>query len=114
MRDRDREIAVKFNILDKCQSLESQLLGLPYVYEAEFDLSGFIDDLDEINILVGYDLPPNTQDYFLVRRSIKMGIIKALLENHLYPTGDRVEDYGEHFYFVRKIDDTWKVGESNE
>lgn len=114
MRDRDKEIAIKFNILDKCQSLESQLLGLPYVYEAEFDLSGFIDGLNEINILVGYDLHTDTEDYFLTRRSIKMLIIKALLENHLYPTGDRVEDYGKHFYFVRKIDDTWKVGESNE
>lgn len=108
MRDRDREIAVKFNILDKCQSLESQLLGLPYVTDVELDLSGIYDGLDEIYVLIGYDSTRYTLKYIMV------GLYYVLLRNYLYPTGDIVEDYGKHLYFVRKIDDTWKVGESNE
>lgn len=41
MKDRERNTAEKFKILDKVQKFESELLKIDGVTEVDFDLSGF-------------------------------------------------------------------------
>ena len=107
-------IAEKFGITDKIQKLESDLLQIPHITEVTFDLDGFIDGMNQVIFLLKYDIPIDSENYFGERENLIESALKTLEQNGLSRTGDRIEDYGEHFYFVTKCNDSWRVDAEDE
>lgn len=107
MDEKSRRIAEKNGILDRVQALEAQLLKNRFVPELEFDLRGFQEHGDSIILIPRYDIPVSLPDYYAVRRDVLNSILKTAYSFGLKHSGDRIEDYGEHFYIVRNCDKTW-------
>ena len=107
MKDRDRMTAERFNVLEMVQKLESELMGINGVIEVDFDLSGFYDNMHQVIFLTKYVIPGNLEDYFVKRDELIKDVIEVSRENGLTRTEDRIEDYGEHFYFVMRHDKSW-------
>jgi hypothetical protein len=103
MDTRAKNIAVGFNILDKVQKLESELLKIEGVIDVDFDLSGFYDNMNEVIFLTKYSIP------YEKRNQLKVEVIDVSKANGLKRTGDRIEDYGEHFYFVMQCEKGWQI-----
>lgn len=100
-------ISDKFGITKKVKELETALLKVDYAVEVEFDFSGFYDELGQMIFLVKYDIPVSLSDYYSVLNKFKSDIVSVAREYRLSRTGDRIEDYGEHFYFVFDCDESW-------
>ena len=109
MRERDRRTAKNFKIVDKCEKLENELLQIKRVTEVEFDLDGFYDNIHQVIILTKYDIPVTLDNYYEVRRQLLKAVIKVAANNELTRTEDRIEDYGQHFYFVFRCSKNWEL-----
>lgn len=107
MRYEEYKIAEKFNIIDKVQKLEKELLTIKDVTDVCFDLRGFYDNMHDVIFLVKYDISVNLHNYYEVRKQLIKEAIKVATSNGLIKTNDRIEDYGEYFYFVFTCDNTW-------
>lgn len=110
MREREMETAKRFGVLDKMEKLEKDLLSVKNASDfIDFDLDGFYDDMKQVIVIIGYDIPVGTENYFEVRRRFVMDVLEVAMKNGLTKTEDRIEDYGESFYIVFKHDDTWGI-----
>lgn len=98
--------AAKFGILDKMQALEKELLEIEGISDIEFDLDNY-PDLHQVILIPRYEVGAYCASYFLRRRSQLEQIISTCWERGLCDSGDRIEDYGEHWYIVRDCDATW-------
>ena len=104
MKDnRHLHIAEQYGIKEQCEKPEIELLTIDGVTNIDFDLYGYYDNLNHVIILVKYNL-----GYLDSRTPITQAIIEACTNNDLYPSGDSIEDYGAHLYFVRRCGKTWK------
>lgn len=109
MKDnRQKETARRFGILARCEALENDLLKIPGVVDIDFDLDGFFDNINQVILLVKYDIDVSRADYFDARRELQKACIVAMLAHGLNPSSDPIEDYGEHFYFVRRCSKEWE------
>lgn len=106
MRDRDRKAAERFGILDRLQQFEADLLTIRGVTEIDFDVDNY-DEIPEVILLIRYDIPLSVEDYYTRRRKQVEEILYACLKYDLFPSGDRIEDYGEHWYIVRRVGKSW-------
>ena len=102
--DRHRKTAIKFGILEQCEALEKDLLTIPHCVSVEFDLDGFYDNLNQVIFLIKYDIDVPLEQYYFARRVFKFQVLEVAANHGLTPSGDAIEDYGEHFYFVTKFD----------
>lgn len=112
MKDnRHLQIAIQYGIKEQCEKLEKELLAIDGVTDIDFDLYGFYDNLNQVIFLAKYDVPSDLpyQTYFSEMRRIKETISAVCKDNDLYPSGDAIEDYGAHFYFVRRCGKEWKT-----
>lgn len=100
MNDNNYKTAQRFHILERLNKLETDLMEIIGVVSVEFDLDGFYDDLNQVIFLTKYDIPVSDKTYFVKRKALKDAIIETANRNGLVRTEDKVEDYGEHFYFV--------------
>lgn len=107
MKKRELRTAIKFNIIDKVEKLEKELLEIEGVTEVEFDLDGFYDDMYQVIFLTKYYIPVASENYFELRKQLINDVIRVANNNGLRRTEDRIEDYGEHFYFVMKYGKGW-------
>lgn len=102
-------IAEKFGVVDKIQKLESDLLLIPHITKVEFDLNGFLDNISEVIFLLKNDIPAYSESYFDEKSKLIDSVLKIAGQNGLSRTGDRIEDYGNHYlYFVTKCDNSWE------
>ena len=108
MREREMETAKRFNILDKVEKLEKELIAVDMADMVDFDLNGFYDDMKQVIVLVGYKFPYRAENWFDMRRKFISDVLHVAKNNGLTRTEDRIEDYGKCFYFVFNHDDTWK------
>lgn len=109
MKDnRQKETARRFGILARCEALESSLLKIPGVVDIDFDLDGFFDNMHQVIVLVKYDIDVSRADYFDARLELLKSCTMAMLLHGLNPSDDPIEDYGEHFYFVRQCSKLWE------
>lgn len=67
MNDETTRIAERYGITEKCASLERDLLGIDGVTGVEFDLNGFLDDIHQVIVLVGYD-------FHIVTRKLRLAV----------------------------------------
>lgn len=103
MKNKEKDIAESFGIFERIKSIEADLLNVKFVEGVEFDLDGFYDDLNQVIILVKYDIPLSSDTYFEDRKTLLISVIEKAKEHGLKRTIDRIEDYGAHFYFVFSI-----------
>ena len=101
--DRHKETAIKFGILEQCEAFEKDLLTITHCVGVEFDLDGFYDNLPQVIFLTKYDIPLSIENYFAVRKQFKIDVLQVAAKYGLKPSGDAIEDYGEHFYFVTEF-----------
>ena len=105
MKDnRHLQTAIRYGVKEQCEKLETELLAIDGVTDIDFDLDGFYDDLGQVIFLAEYDL-----GYLASRTPITQAIIEVCKNNDLYPSGDSIEDYGAHLYFVRTCGKEWKT-----
>lgn len=107
-QDRHAQTADRHGIRVRLESLEADLLKTPGLVSVEFDLDSLIDNIPYIIILAGYDIDISRPDYFQARGAVRRAIIETCAAHDLYPTGDAIEDYGQHFYLVRQQGESWK------
>lgn len=106
--DRHLRTAEQYGIKEQCEKLEQELLNIDGVTNIDFDLDGFYDDLGQVIFLAKYEIDDN-KSYFAERIRIKSKIADICTLHGLYPSGDLIEDYGHHFYFVRKCGKVWEI-----
>ena len=107
MKNKQFEIAKEFNIIDKVQKLLEELLQIERVTNVDFDLCGFYDNMNQVIFLTKYDIPVSIDNYYEERKQLINNVINIANNNGLKRTEDRLEDYGEHFYFVMKCNNEW-------
>lgn len=107
-QNRHAQTAERYGIRARLEVLEVDLLKIPGVNSVDFDLDSLLDNIPYIIILAGYDIDVSRQDYFQARGAVRRAIIETCAVHDLYPTGDAIEDYGGHFYFVRQQGASWK------
>lgn len=102
MNDETTRIAERYGITEKCASLERDLLSIDGVTSVEFDLNGFLDDIHQVIVLVGYD-------FRIVTRKLRLAVdvVNTAYLHGLEESGDRIEDYGEHLYLVFNCGQSW-------
>ena len=103
-------IAERYGIAEKCASLERDLLGIDGVTGVEFDLNGFLDDIYQVIVLIGYD-------FHIVTSKLRLAVdvVNTASLHGLEESGDRIEDYGEHLYLVFNCGPSWpKKGETEK
>ena len=105
--ERTERTAKQFNILDKIEKLQNDLMQVDGVTEVKFDIDGFYDDIQQVVFLTKYDIPVSLENYFDVRKALINNVLDVAKNNGLSRTVDRIEDYGEHFYFVMKCNNEW-------
>lgn len=103
MNNETARIAERHGITEKCASLERDLLGIDGVTSVEFDLNGFLDDIHQVIVLVGYD-------FHVVTRKLRLAVdvVNTACLHGLEESGDRIEDYGEHLYLVFNCGPSWR------
>lgn len=113
-QDRHAQTAERHGIRARLESLEADLLKTPGLVSVEFDLDSLIDNIPYIIILVGYDIDVNRPDYFQARKYVRNAIIKVCADHDLHPTTDIIEDYGKHFYIVRREGTSWREAHADD
>lgn len=108
LKERTQKIIEQYNLNDKIEKLTKDLLSIPHAVDVEYDLDGFLDNIGDFIFLVKYDIPVSLDDYFLVRHRLVQNVIETADKHGLRLSGDRIEDYGQHFYFVFYHDNSWR------
>lgn len=114
MRNREEQVAERFGILERCKAFESDLLKIKDIVPSEsdhgvcFDLDSFLSDMWCVIIVPKYDIRANRNDYWKARSDLRVSVIELAERYDLHRTGDPIEDYGEHFYFVFSCGASWK------
>ena len=107
MNDRTAATAARFGISEQCAALQRDLLTLPGAVKVEFDLDGFYDHMEQVILLVKFDIPVVNENYYRDLRALRQGVIDTAARHGLTRTPDTIENYGEHLYFVFHHDKTW-------
>lgn len=114
MRTREFKIAEQCGILVRCKAFEEDLLKIKDIVPDKmdggvaFDLAGFLSGIYQIIIVPKYNICPERSDYWEARRQLRENVLALAEKYDLYPSGDRIEDYGEHFYFVFVCGKSWR------
>jgi hypothetical protein len=103
---RSESDARRFGILDRMQALENDLCEIKGIIHVEFDIRGY-NEFRQVILIPKYDILAANPDYFAVRRLLLQSIFNACEKHGLRPSGDTVEDMGEHLYIVRTCDSAW-------
>ena len=72
-----------------------------------FDLTGFLSNIHQVIIVPKYNIRSDREDYWEARKQLRESIITLAEKYDLHPSGDSIEDYGEHFYFVFSCGTSW-------
>ena len=98
--------AERFGILDRLQALEDDLLKIEGVSDIDFDID-YYDEIPQIIVIPRYNVPDGPGNWFNRRANQLARIVEVCAKHGLYHCGDKIEDYGEHWYIVREPDSTW-------
>ena len=115
MRARDTQTAAQFGILERCRAFEKELLQIKDIVPDKsddgipFDLDGFLSNIFQVIIVPRYDIGADRDDYWEARKQLKGNVVAPAEKYDLHRTDDRIEDYGEHFYFVFRCGASWRV-----
>lgn len=105
---RSEKKAERLGILDKLRALDSDLLQVEGISGIEYDLDGYAD-LGQVILIPRYDAGKLDDGYYRRRSQQLVKILSVCSLHGLRPSGDTIEDYGEHWYIVRDTDNTWPL-----
>ncbi len=114
MRARDIKTAEQFGILGRCKAFEADLLKIKDIVPDKsddgipFDLNGFLSSIYHVIIIPQYDIRANRDDYWEARSQLRENVVALAEKYDLYPSGDRIEGQGAHFYFVFICGESWR------
>jgi len=103
--------AVRWGILDKMEALEKDLLRIQGIVCVEFDIRGYGDGIRQVILIPQYFVDPALEvaRYYEARYQQLVSILTTCADHNLYPSGDRIEDMGQHWYIVRSCGPSWPV-----
>lgn len=108
MNKQNTKIANMYNITEKIEKLEKDMFLIPHVINVDFDLNGFLDNMHQVIIIIGYKYDiTDMKSYATKMRDLKTNIINTAKKHGLTRTEDTLEDYGTHLYIVFNHDKTW-------
>lgn len=108
MNEQNTKIANMYNLTEKIEKLEKDMLSIPHVTDIDFDLNGFLDNMHQVIIIIGYKYSnADMSSYATQIRNLKTNIINTAKKHGLTRTEDTLEDYGTHLYIVFNHDNTW-------
>ncbi len=105
--ERDIKTMKVFGIEAQMEKLHAELMSLPDIKDAEYDLSSFLSDIPYVIFLPKWNIPTAAKDYFDRKTALLQAILAVAHNNGLTRTGDRIEDYGSCWYIVTRCD--WLV-----
>lgn len=114
MRAKDIKTAEQFGILERCRTFERDLLKIKDVVPdalddgIPFDLDGFLSGIFQVIVVPKYDIRAGRDDYWEARRQLRESVTALAGKYDLHPSGDKIEDQGEHLYFVFTCGKSWK------
>lgn len=100
--------AEALGIADRMRALENDLLNIEGISDIDFDIDNY-EECQQVILIPRYDVPRGggAGNYYR-NRAKQLAEIIQVCENHgLLNSGDRIEDYGEHWYIVRKCGIGW-------
>ena len=105
---KSEQLAKRFGILNRMEKLDADLSRISNIVHVEYDVRDY-EDLKLIIIVPKYNFDQyHDMNELYWARMKQLSAISEVCKNHgLYTTGDSIEDYGEHWYIVRKCDHTW-------
>lgn len=106
MRERSIQYALHYGILVEALKLEADLLKIEGIHDVDIGVDNY-DEIEHIIVVPHYVLPVDAPDYYQRRRVLLENILTVCGQHDLWPTGDRIEDYGEHWYIVRRAGKSW-------
>ena len=107
LRDKEQQTADAFGITYRVEELKRDLLAVDGVVDVEFDLEGYWSNIQQIIFLPRYDVPLTDKRYYTKLMTLIARVLEVCAAHGLIKTGDPIEDYGEHLYFV--TDCNWPV-----
>lgn len=116
MRNREKQTAERFGILDRLTAFEQAILTIPGIIgsDVDMDLNGFYDGIRQVVIVPGYHIDAPGAEWYQQRREMISRIVETANAHGLHRTGDPLEDYGEHLYIVFQCDGTWPQAQRPE
>lgn len=114
LEGRQLSTAEQAGIREKVEKLGEEILAIPDVTSIDWDLDGFLSNIYQVIIIIGYDIRANREDYWDARSNLKHRVVDVANEYDLYRTSDPIEDMGEHFYFVFGCMESWRPGKTKE
>ena len=106
MRERTIKAAEHFGIREKLETLEAEILKFSFVPDVDFDVDNY-DVIPHVILVPHYVIPVDDPRYFSLRQNTLSNVLITCARFDLWPSGDPIEDMGEHWYIVRKIGGTW-------
>lgn len=106
MHDSTKKYAERYGILGRLEALECDLLGIDGITEVDFDVSSY-GEIPYVILVPEYKIDVSLENYYTVRKEQLERIINTCATHDLHPTGDSVEDMGQHWYIVRGCGKTW-------
>lgn len=108
MRERERQTAERFGLLERVEALERELLKVDHIKSVEFDLDGFYSDIYQVILVPEYDIPVGSPNYYDELGKTLQEVLAVAQEFDLGSSGDSIENYGNHYYIVRNCDVSWR------
>ena len=100
--------AMRCGILHHMEALENDLLEIDGISDVGFDIDTYGDyDVSHVILVPRYHVDVERKDYFDARHSQLQQIIAVCDKHDLHDSGDRIEDYGAHWYIVRTCGSSW-------
>lgn len=105
MMNTERETAKRFGVLERIETLKSDLLLCRFVQQVAFGFIAVDDKLYQLIVLTKYDIPLSSPTYYPDRHDLLEDVLHVAKEHGLSIGNDLIEDRGTHFYFVFNITD---------
>ena len=109
MRERTENQASRYGLLDRLKALENDLCRLEGISDIDFDIDTYnpYDQIYHVVLIPKYFVDVRRDDYFNSRSRQLQAILDTCETHDLHPSGDRIEDMGEHWYIVRCAGKSW-------
>ena len=105
MMNTETETAKRFGVLERIETLKSDLLLCKFVQQVKFGFVAIDDKLNQVIVLAKYDIPPSSPTYYPDRHDLLEEVLHVAKEHGLSIGDDLIEDRATHFYFVFNISD---------
>ncbi len=106
---RAEQRAIASGILGKMLALEDDLNQIDGISDIDFDIDTYnpYDRIFHVVLVPRYFVDVRRDDYFDARAAQLQKVLDVCEKHDLRPSGDRIEDMGQHWYIVRTCGESW-------